>query len=121
PHAEDTAVALTLNELRRDPEWRGEPAEQFLPYPDQPRRKADLWVGQPLTLVAEVKMARLRGDNGKPDDTAVKDILSPYDRDRSALTDTVKLAAAEFGCAKAVLVYGFDYPDQTVDPLIDAF
>jgi hypothetical protein len=66
-------------------------------------------------------MARLRGDNGKPDDTAIKDILSPYDADRSALADCTKLATAQFTCRKAVVIYGFDYSDRLLDPMIDAF
>jgi hypothetical protein len=69
----------------------------------------------------EVKMARFRGDNGKPDDTSLKDLLSPYEADRSALTDTVKLARAGFGGRTAVLIYGFDYPDRPLDPAIAAF
>ena len=65
---------------------------QFEPYPGAPRQKADVWIGRPLQWVIEVKMARFFGDNGKPDDTAIKDILSPYPSDRSALTDCRKLA-----------------------------
>jgi hypothetical protein len=80
-----------------------------------------LFIGDPLEWVIEVKMARLRGDNGKPDDTSVKDILSPYDSDRSALTDCLKLSTSMFSCSKAVVIYGFDYPDRTLDPLIAAF
>lgn len=66
-------------------------------------------------------MARFRGDNGKPDDTSLKDVLSPYEADRSALTDAVKLAHSRFPCTKAVLIYGFEYPDRSLDPCIDAF
>jgi hypothetical protein len=78
-------------------------------------------VGQPYEWVVEIKMARLRGDNGKPDDTAIKDILSPYESDRSALADCTKLATADFACRKAIVIYGFDYPDRPLDPVIDAF
>jgi hypothetical protein len=52
-------------------------------------------VGQPYEWFIEIKMARLRGDNGKPDDTGIKDILSPYESDRSALADCSKLANAD--------------------------
>ena len=75
-------------------------------------------MGQPYEWVVEVKMARLRGDNGKPDDTAIKDIISPYQSDRSALADCTKLANAEFNCRKAIVIYGFDYPDRPLDPVI---
>ena len=93
---------------------------QFAPYPGLPRQKCDVWIGKPYEWVIEIKMARLRGDNGKPDDTAIKDILSPYESDRSALADCTKLANAEFSCRKAIVIYGFDYPDRPLDPLIDA-
>ena len=66
-------------------------------------------------------MARFRGDNGKPDVTGLKDLLSPYESDRSALTDCAKLATSGFTCQKAVVIYGFDYPDRPLDPAIDAF
>jgi len=118
PHSENAAVALVLAEL-------GDllPATacgQFLPYPSAPRQKCDVWLGNPVEWAIEVKMARFRGDNGKPDDTAVKDLLSPYASDRSALTDCEKLANSGFRCQTALLVYGFDYPDRSLDPAIDA-
>src|SRR5262249_7551511 len=104
PHAENAAVALALASI-------GDEAllgfcGQFAPYRGLPRQKCDLWVGKPYEWVIEIKMARLRGDNGKPDDTAIKDILSPYESDRSALADCTKLANAEFTCRKAIVIYG---------------
>ena len=94
---------------------------QFAPYPDQPRQKCDLYFGDPLEWVVEAKMARFRGDNGKPDDTSLKDLLSPYPSDRSALTDATKLARSGFPCGKAILIYGFNYPDRPLEPAIHAF
>jgi hypothetical protein len=32
-----------------------------------------------------------------------------------------KLAGSGFECRRAVLIYGFDYPDWPMDPAIDAF
>ena len=46
---------------------------------------------------------------------------SPYEADRSALTDCVKLATSSFACRTGVVVYGFDYPDRSLKALIDAF
>ena len=67
-------------------------------------------------------MARLAGDNGKADDTSIKDILSPYPDDRSALTDCTKLLEAPVDCSKAILIYGFDWlPNKPIEPLIDEF
>ena len=80
-----------------------------------------MWIGQPAEWVVEVKMARLRGDNGKPDDMTIKKVISPYARDHSAVTDASKLAESAFSAEKAIIIYGFDYPNQALDPLIDAF
>jgi hypothetical protein len=121
PHPEDRAVRLTLDELRLMPEYAETPFGQALPYPRAPRQRCDLWIGEPVEWAIEVKMARFRGDNGKPDDTSLKDLLSPYDKDRSALTDCRKLADAGFDCRIAVLIYGFDYDDRSLDPAIEAF
>jgi hypothetical protein len=118
PHSENAAVALVLAELADLlPEAV---CGQFLPYPNAPRQKCDVWCGRPLEWAVEVKMARFRGDNGKPDDTAVKDLLSPYASDRSALTDCEKLAGSGLECRTALMVYGFDYEDRPLDPAIDA-
>jgi hypothetical protein len=57
----------------------------------------------------------------KPDDTGVKDILSPFAVDRSALADCFKLVAVGADARQAVLIYGFDAPQRPVAELIDAF
>jgi hypothetical protein len=101
PHAEDAAVALVLAEMRDADALPGVVCGQALAYPGVGRRRCDVWVGEPTEWAIEVKMARFRGDNGRPDDMAIKDILSPYESDRSALTDTTKLATAGFGCKTA--------------------
>jgi hypothetical protein len=119
PHAEDAVVGLALAQMRQT--LPDVPMGQFLPYPDAPRQKCDVWIGDPLEWCIEVKMARFRGDNGKPDDTSLKDVLSPYESDRSALTDAVKLARSSLPGWKAIIIYGFDYPDRRLDPCIDAF
>jgi hypothetical protein len=33
----------------------------------------------------------------------------------------VKLATSSFACRKGAVVYGFDYPDRSLEALIDAF
>lgn len=120
PHGENEVVRLVLEQLRDTLPYAPSATGQALPYPKGPRQKCDLWLGVPLDWAIEVKMARFRGDNGKSDDTALKDLLSPYEDDRSALTDCVKLARSGFPCRKALLVYGFDFDDRPLDPAIDA-
>lgn len=97
------------------------PCGQFIDYPNQRAQVCDLWFGEPVQWVVEVKMARLRGDNGKPDDMTIKKVISPYARDHSAVSDATKLAESEFDAQKAIVIYGFDYPNQSVDALIEAF
>jgi hypothetical protein len=121
PHGEDAAVALMLTELRRIAPYESVTCGQFVPYPDAPRQRCDIWLGHPTEWAIEVKMARFKGDNGKQDDTALKDLLSPYESDRSALTDTVKLARSGFPSRMAMLIYGFEFDDRPLEPVIAAF
>lgn len=121
PHAENAAVALMLEELRQAEPYGSIPIGQFLSYPEAPRQKCDLWLGAPVEWALEVKMARFKGDNGKPDDTAIKDLLSPYEADRSALADALKLARSQIMARKAVLIYGFEAVDRQLEPAIAAF
>ena len=39
------------------------PCGPFIPYPDAPRQKCDLWIGDPVEWVIEATMNRFRGDN----------------------------------------------------------
>ena len=47
-------------------------------------------------------------------------MLSPFEADRSALSDTVKLAAASGAQRRAILIYGFDNPKGSVALALDA-
>jgi hypothetical protein len=66
-------------------------------------------------------MARLYGDNGKPDDTAVGQILAPYASDHSAVRDCAKLIEATFTAHTAVTIYGFQSEQRPIEILIDSF
>ena len=77
-------------------------------------------MGTPPQWAVEIKMARAFGDNAKLDGTYLKDLLSPYSQDHSALGDAVKLADSAFTCRKAVLVYGFDYKERPLLPAMEA-
>jgi len=120
PNAENDAIRLALDQLKLIPPYRTAKLGQFLPYPDA-RQKCDLWIGEPLEWAIEVKMARFVGDNGRVDDMAVKDLLSPFAKDRSAVTDRKKLAEADFGCNKAMVIYGFEIPERPLNLAIAAF
>jgi hypothetical protein len=65
-------------------------------------------------------MARAYGGNGRLDDTYLKDMLSPYLPDHSAVGDAVRLGKSGFRGRRAVLVFGFDYADRPLGPAIEA-
>jgi hypothetical protein len=117
PYPENKAMELVVAELRTAANLA---CGQFIAYPTSVRQKCDMWLGDPLEWVVEVKMGRFRGDNGKPDDTGIKDLISPFRGDRSALSDGFKLAVSEFPSRKAVLVYGFDDRERPLEDAIEA-
>jgi hypothetical protein len=117
PYPENKAMELVVEELRAAAAFV---CGQFISYPAAVRQKCDVWLGDPLEWVVEVKMGRFRGDNGKPDDTGIKDLISPFRADRSALIDSVKLAKSEFPSRKAVLVYGFNDPERPLEHALNA-
>jgi hypothetical protein len=119
PHGENAAVQLVLNQMRRIRPTIYVSAGP-IPYPKS-RLQCDLGIGNPTEWAIEVKMARAFGDNGKLDDTYIKDVLSPYDVDHSAVSDAKKLRTSGFDCRKAVLVYGFAYSGRELQPLLGAF
>lgn len=117
PHPEDRAVDLVLADLKASAPALYTDAQVRVPYPAS-RQKCDLLLGE---WAIEIKMARPNGDNGKPDDTSIKDILSPYESDRSAVSDAVKLAGTTLAARKAVVIYGFECPRRPLIAIIEAF
>jgi len=118
PHPEHQAVDLVMRELAlQRPLWRWR-VRACDPITNQP---CDWLLGHPLEWVIEIKMARPNCDNGRPHDIAVKDILSPYQMDRSALWDCVRLADPRITCRRAILIYGFDDSRRPLHEIISAF
>jgi hypothetical protein len=119
PFAEDDAVRLTLAQMKtkRPDAYR---SARKVRYPGA-RKTCDLALGDLPEWAIEIKLARIGRDNGTYEDAAVKKLLSPYEDDRSALTDYVKLAQSGFAGRKAVLIYGFEDPRRPLSWLIDAF
>jgi hypothetical protein len=121
PHPETETVKLVAGRLASDQPSIYGTYELGRRYPSAPRQKCDWTFGSPLSWAVEVKMLRLMGDNGKPNDNMLMHILSPYPAHRSALTDIDKLATSGFNCRMAILIYGYDYPEWTMSPTIEAF
>jgi hypothetical protein len=123
PHTEPQTVALVLAELRREHPALYGAVQIGVPYPNSPRQKCDLLISPSggRSWAVEVKMLRLMGDNGKPNDNMLMHILSPYPSHRSALTDCQKLAASGFSGSLAALIYGYDYDALPMEPAVEAF
>jgi hypothetical protein len=94
-----------------------------VPYPNMPRQKCDLLIAPSdgRLWAIEVKVLRLMGDNGKPNDNMLMHILSPYPKHRSALTDCQKLLGSGFEQPCALLIYGYDYDDWPMELAVEAF
>ncbi len=93
PHSETATVDLVAWQLEElDPLTYRDRCHTGLAYPEMKRQKCDLCIGteRPWDWAVEIKMLRLLGDNGKPNDNILMHILSPYSRHRSALTDCAK-------------------------------
>jgi len=121
PFTEDETVSLVLNEME-EASLAPFSYQKQIKYPDLNRQHCDLLLESGATrLFVEVKMMRLFGDNGKPNDNIFMHILSPYPRQNSALTDVAKLRTSGFGNEKSIVIYGYDYEDYPLDEMMECF
>jgi hypothetical protein len=116
PHSETQTIKLVLAAV--DPVQFRHRFE--VPYPAAPRARCDVVLDSPEPWAIEIKMLRLMGDNGRPNDNMLMHILSPYLVHRSALTDFVKLRDSGLVGRKAIVVFGYDYAGLPVDTAIEA-
>jgi len=122
PHSETETFKLLLEEAQRLHPDRYAEIRAGAPYPTGARLRCDVVITTPGGLLfIEGKLLRLKGDNGKPNDNMLMHILSPYPQHRSALTDCAKLTASGFEGEKAIVIFGYTYPDLPVEPAINAF
>src|SRR5712692_791418 len=118
---ESEIVARVVSELqRRHPEAYSDCRREVV-YPNTAQR-CDLCFGNApdWQWALEVKAVRFLRSNGDLENTTITCLISPYDEDGSALSDCRKLAASGLGVRKAVLVYGFDYPNRKPPRLLDS-
>lgn len=121
PYQEQKAVDLIIKQLQSSKPEAYSSANSAR-YPSG-KEVCDLLINQGNVSIwaIEIKLLRMKGDNGKPNDNMITHMLSPYHFSRSALTDCEKLLKSGFTCRKGILIYAFDYPDLPSDPVIDAF
>ena len=118
PHTESDTIQLAFDAL---PPGRLPHAVFEAPYPTSPNQKCDiLFEGEPGWAI-EVKMLRMYGDNGKPNDNMLLHLLSPYPKHRSAVTDTTKLRESGFAHRLAIVIYGYESERFPLLPAIAAF
>ncbi len=124
PHSEAMTVELVLGALAEaSPAAYVSAYATGVPYPEQPRQKCDLCLGQSAQWdwAIEIKMLRMLGDNGKPNDNMLMHVLSPYPAHRSALTDCDKLVHSDIAPRKAVVIYGYETDQWPLDAAVHAF
>lgn len=118
PHTESETISLVLAHTS----MALPPIRREVPYPNVSRSRCDVVVVDDRDgWVIEVKMLRMMGDNGKPNDNMLMHILSPYARHRSAVTDCAKLLDSGFKERKAIVIFGYEYDDLPMSPAIEAF
>lgn len=119
PHTEDQQIRLAVQALRE----RGIEVRVALgvPYPSAPRQKCDIVIEADEPWHIEAKLFRPAGDNGKLNDQNLNHILSPFDADRSLLTDCRKLRGAGWPGRIAVLVIAYHWPERPFLPVATAF
>jgi len=118
PHTESETVTLALDAVKFEEHAR---LRREVPYPADSRSRCDLVVGSDPSWAIEMKMLRLLGDNGKPNDNMLMHILSPYPAHRSAVTDCMKLLRSGFTHRKAIVIFAYHYDSWPADPAIAAF
>ena len=103
PYTERKTVQLVSEEIERQGHIQFDGFQLEAPYPDTSRNKCGLCigVGPDWDWAVEIKMLRLMGDNGKPNNNIPMHILSPYPEQLSALTDCTKVTSVGFA-AKAI-------------------
>lgn len=122
PHSETATIDLVIADLRLV-QSAYPVLSREAPYPESTRQKCDLCIGRGPNWdwCIEIKMLRLMGDNGKPNDNMLMHILSPYAEHRSALTDCEKLANSRLLGRKAVVIFAYEYPEFPAEPALRAF
>ncbi len=123
PHPESATVELIIAELASSDPGRYANHALSVPYPTASRQKCDVCIGSApeWEWSLEVKLIRMLGDNGKPNDNLPTHVLSPYPAHRSALTDCDKLMNSGFPNRKAIVFIGYDSAEYPVISLVEAF
>ncbi len=123
PFSEASTIRLVMLELAALQPERYRDYSLEVAYPAAVRSKCDLCIGAAprWNWAIEVKMLRMLGDNGLPNDNMLMHILSPFPEHRSALTDCSKLRVSGLEGRKAVLIFGYECEVRPMELAIAAF
>ena len=118
PYQEKLLIEHIVTDLKKSNSTTYEKLETEVKYPHD-RKRCDIVLNQ--NLFVEVKAVRKMRNNGVHEEFLVNHILSPYEADKSFLTDTQKLLGSGFEGQKAVLMYGYDYKEFPIDLILGCF
>lgn len=122
PHKEPRFITLVMEQLVAawPGRYSGHGREELYP---SGQGKCDLCLpgADGWAWAIEAKAVRALHNNGKPAQDTFKQLLSPYPEDRSAVTDALKVLEFQPAAGRAVLLWGFDYPERPLAPLITVF
>src|SRR5438874_4782224 len=118
PFPEARTVDLVFKHLAKTKSFFAEAKPSC--YPGQ-KTKCDIVI--PGQWAIEFKLARPFGDNGRPAEHWIENVLYPYEGNQSALGDCMKLLRSNYPFRKAVVIFGFEHTPPLTDltVAIDAF
>ena len=118
PYQEKLLIEHVVSNMKQENTELYKNTELEVKYPND-RKRCDVVLNNNLFI--EVKAVRKMRNNGVHEEFLVNHILSPYEADKSFLTDTKKLLDSSFNGQKAVVMYGYDYPDFPIDLILGCF
>ena len=118
PYQEKLLIEHVVNNMKENNSSLYSNVELEVKYPND-RKRCDVVINDNLFI--EVKAVRKMRNNGTHEEFLVNHILSPYEADKSFLTDTQKLLDSGFQGQKAVMLYGYDYDDFPIDRILGCF
>ena len=118
PYQEKLLIEHVVSNMKQENAELYKSTDLEVKYPND-RKRCDVVLNNNLFI--EVKAVRKMRNNGVHEEFLVNHILSPYEADKSFLTDTKKLLDSSFNGQKAVVMYGYDYPNFPIDLILGCF
>jgi len=78
-------------------------------------RNSSIRTDDNLDWAIELKYIRFIGDNGKVNNFGLGKVVSPYKAEHSSVGDAMRLSQTRMGQRKAVVMYGFEFDQKSVN------